>query len=130
MKKLVSLLLVVCGFSFSALGQTNPGGGTPQPNPIPLEPKPGTPPTIPPRSLSPVVAYLAIDGVDLQFTEDLGMAVVTVINQTTGEQWLDYVDTATGYAHIDTSTPNPTGVYLIYIELEDGSSYWGEFLRE
>lgn len=126
MKKLLFLMLAVCGFTFSALGQINTGGGTPPPNPIPLEPKPGTPPGTP-RTLLPISAYQTADGIDLQFAENLGMAVVTVVNQTTGEQWLDYVDTAAGYAHIDTTSSEPAGAYLIYIELEDGSTYWGEF---
>lgn len=120
MKKIIILLSLLLCFSMSGFAQGASSIGLKKKNP----------PIVPPRTLLPISAYQTAGGVDLQFAEDLGMAVVTVVNQTTGEQWLDYVDTAAGYAHIDTTTSEPAGAYLIYIELEDGSTYWGEFLRE
>lgn len=125
MKKLF-LLLAICGISFSAFSQTE----EPPAAPIDLKggglgPKPNRP-----RTMCPVTAYYNMGGVDLLFTADLGIVAVTVVNQTTGEQWFDLADTASGAARIDTSTPEPAGAYLIYLEQEDGTCYWGEFFEE
>lgn len=125
MKKLLSVFLflgmALLGFSQEPTpsGPVDFGDGKPDGTP---------PPTIKPRTLFPVTGNYTMSGVDLQFLADLGMAAVTVVNQTTGEQWFDLVDTASGVAHIDTTTSEPAGSYLIYIELEDGSSYWGEYV--
>ena len=122
MKKLF-LLLALCGISFSAFSQTE----EPSVPPIDLKGDGFGPKPTRPRTLFPITAYYNIGGVDLLFTEDLGVVAVTVVNQTTGEQWFDLADTALGAVRVDTSTPEPAGAYLINLELEDGTYYWGEF---
>lgn len=122
MKKLLSVFLFL-GMALLGFSQEPTPSG-----PIDFDDGKSKPPVIRPRTLLPVTGNYTMSGVDLQFLADLGMAAVTVVNQTTGEQWFDLVDTASGVAHIDTSTSEPAGSYLIYIELEDGSSYWGEYV--
>jgi len=119
MKKFFVFFASLLCASFMALGQEETGPS--------IIIKKGNPPIVSPRTLIPLSAYYNIGGVDLLFTEDLGVVAVTVVNQTTGEQWFDLADTALGAVRVDTSTPEPAGAYLINLELEDGTYYWGEF---
>lgn len=61
----------------------------------------------------------------MQFTRDIGSVAITVTNQTTGEQWFDFADSADGYASIYTS--DTEGDYNIFIETDSGSTYSGSF---
>ena len=76
-----------------------------------------------PRQLIPVSGYYSLGNVCLQFYADLGMAEITVVNQTTGTTKTTMFDSAFDQAVM--TIGNASGSYLIYIVTEDGTSYWG-----
>ena len=76
-----------------------------------------------PRELIPVSGYYSLGNVCLQFYADLGMAEITVVNQTTGATQTTMFDSAFGQAVINIGNANTS--YLIYIVTEDGTAYWG-----
>lgn len=76
-----------------------------------------------PRELIPVSGYYSLGNVCLQFYADLGMAEITVVNQTTGATQTTMFDSAFGQAVITIGNANTS--YLIYIVTEDGTTYWG-----
>lgn len=76
-----------------------------------------------PRELIPVSGYYSLGNVCLQFYADLGMAEITVVNQTTGATQTTMFDSAFGQAVINIGNTNAS--YLIYIVTEDGTAYWG-----
>ena len=78
-----------------------------------------------PRQLIPVSGYYSLGNVCLQFYADLGMAEITVVNQTTGTTKTTMFDSAFGQAVINIGNANTS--YLIYIVTEDGTTYWGTF---
>lgn len=78
-----------------------------------------------PRELIPVSGYYSLGNVCLQFYADLGMAEITVVNQTTGATQTTMFDSAFGQAVINIGNTNAP--YLIYIVTEDGTAYWGTF---
>jgi hypothetical protein len=61
----------------------------------------------------------------LQFYADLGMAEITVVNQTTGATQTTMFDSAFGQVVVNIGNANAP--YLIYIVTEDGTAYWGTF---
>ena len=76
-----------------------------------------------PRQLIPVSGYYSLGNVCLQFYADLGMAEITVVNQTTGATQTTMFDSAFGQAVINIGNTNAS--YLIYIVTEDGTTYCG-----
>lgn len=76
-----------------------------------------------PRELIPVSGYYSLGNVCLQFYADLGMAEITVVNQTTGATQTTMFDSAFGQAVITIGNANAS--YLIYIVTEDGTAYTG-----
>ena len=76
-----------------------------------------------PRELIPVSGYYSLGNICLQFYADLGMAEITVVNQTTGATQTTMFDSAFGQAVINIGNANTS--YLIYIVTEDGTAYWG-----
>ena len=76
-----------------------------------------------PRELIPVSGYYSLGNVCLQFYADLGMAEITVVNQTTGATQTTMFDSAFGQAVINIGNANTS--YLIYIVTEDGTAYSG-----
>lgn len=76
-----------------------------------------------PRELIPVSGYYSMGNICLQFYADLGMAEITVLNQTTGATQTTMFDSAFGQAVITIGNTNAS--YLIYIVTEDGTIYWG-----
>ena len=78
-----------------------------------------------PRELIPVSGCYSKENICLQFYADLGMAEITVVNQTTGATQTTMFDSAFGQAVINIGNANTS--YLIYIVTEDGTTYWGTF---
>ena len=76
-----------------------------------------------PRQLIPVSGYYSLGNVCLQFYADLGMAEITVVNQTTGTTKTTMFDSAFGQAVVNIGNTNAS--YLIYIVTEDGTTYCG-----
>ena len=76
-----------------------------------------------PRQLIPVSGYYSLGNVCLQFYADLGMAEITVVNQTTGATQTTMFDSAFGQTVINIGNANT--YYLIYIVTEDGTAYRG-----
>ena len=78
-----------------------------------------------PRELIPVSGYYSLGDICLQFYADLGMAEITVVNQTTGATQTTMFDSAFGQVVVNIGNANAP--YLIYIVTEDGTAYWGTF---
>ena len=78
-----------------------------------------------PRELVPVSGCYSKENICLQFYADLGMAEITVVNQTTGATQTTMFDSAFGQAVVNIGNTNAS--YLIYIVTEDGTAYWGTF---
>lgn len=76
-----------------------------------------------PRQLLLVSGYYSLGNIYLQFYADLGMAEITVVNQTTGAIQTTMFDNVGGQAVM--TIGNASGSYLIYIVTEDGTFYWG-----
>lgn len=95
------------------------------PKNIPLRPKGTSTKPIPRQIVDCAIEAFYEDGViTLNFTEDLGEATVFVINENTGESWVDSVE-AFGCALINIS--DDYGHYVITISTVIGD-YYGEFL--
>ncbi len=73
-----------------------------------------------PRTLIPITCVYVDGTVQLTILENLGEMALFVTNQTTGEQW----STVNNWV-LQTSTAS--GVYLVEIVTEDGSTYWGKY---
>lgn len=73
-----------------------------------------------PRTLIPITCVYADGTVQLIMLENLGEMELIVTNQTTGEQWR----TVNNWV-LQTSTGS--GVYLVEIITEDGTTYWGTY---
>ena len=73
-----------------------------------------------PRTLIPITCVYADGTVQLTMLENLGEMELIVTNQTTGEQWR----TVNNWV-LQTSTIS--GVYLVEIITEDGTTYWGTY---
>lgn len=117
MKKSVLMLLCLLMTSVAMAGDPPTKG-----DPIPLYP----PIPIPrPRQVVDccVEAFYENGVITLNFTEDLGEVSVFVINENTGESWVDSVD-AFGCALINIS--DDYGRYVITISTMIGD-YYGEF---
>lgn len=71
-----------------------------------------------PRTLIPVTCVYADGMIQLTLLGEVGEFALTVTNQQTGEHW-----SAINALALPTSTAN--GTYLVQIETEDGSMYWG-----
>ena len=73
-----------------------------------------------PRTLIPITCVYVDGTVLLTMLENLGEMELIVTNQTTGEQWR----TVNNWV-LQTSTGS--GVYLVEIITEDGTTYWGTY---
>ena len=73
-----------------------------------------------PRTLIPITCVYVDGTVQLTILENLGEMALFVTNQTTGEQW----NVVNNWV-LQTSTAS--GVYLVEIVTEDGSTYWGTY---
>ena len=73
-----------------------------------------------PRTLIPITCVYIDGTVQLTMLENLGEMELIVTNQTTGEQW----KTVNNWV-LQTSTDS--GVYLVGIITEDGTTYWGTY---
>ncbi len=74
-----------------------------------------------PRTLIPIICIYADGTVQLTFLGDFGEYTLTVTNQSTGEQW-----TTLNTPMLPVSTNE--GSYCVEIELENGDSYYGEYI--
>lgn len=76
-------------------------------------------------------AFIPITGmyddgrVILDFIEEIGSLNITVANQSTGEMYFDCCDSADGHFEIEISASK--GNYLLTIQTENGTTYYGEF---
>lgn len=76
-------------------------------------------------------AFIPITGmyddgrVILNFIEEIGTLNITVANQSTGEMYFDCCDSADGHFEIEISASK--GNYLLTIQTENGTTYYGEF---
>ena len=73
-----------------------------------------------PRTLIPITCVYVDGTVQLTILENLGEIELFVTNQTTGEQW----STVNNWV---LQTATATGVYLVEIITEDGTTYWGTY---
>lgn len=76
-------------------------------------------------------AFIPITGlydngrVILDFIEEIGTLNITVTNQSTGEMYFDYCDSADGHFEMEISASK--GNYLLTIQTENGTIYYGDF---
>lgn len=80
-----------------------------------------------PRSvqIEPMTCSYSLGTVQVHFLQNIGQSTITIVNNSTGEQWFEIADSADGVVAISISdTP---GDYTIYIELESGKTYSGSF---
>ena len=73
-----------------------------------------------PRTLIPITCVYVDGTIQLTTLENLGEIELFITNQTTGEQW----NVVNNWV-LQTSTAS--GVYLVEIVTEDGSTYWGTY---
>ncbi|MCM1151979.1 MAG: DUF3244 domain-containing protein [Alistipes senegalensis] len=80
-----------------------------------------------PRSISiiPVTCFYNSGTLSLTFIDEIGSVTVIVFNQSTGEQWIDYIDADDGYATMQISEDE--GDYAIEIVTDTGICYSGYF---
>lgn len=78
-----------------------------------------------------IPAFIPITGlyddgrVILDFIEEIGTLNITVANQSTGEMYFDYCDSANGHFEMEISASK--GNYLLTIQTENGTIYYGDF---
>lgn len=78
-----------------------------------------------------IPAFIPITGmyddgrVVLDFIEEIGTLNITVANQSTGEMYFDYCDSADGHFEMEISASK--GNYLQTIQTENETTYYGEF---
>lgn len=78
-----------------------------------------------------IPAFIPITGlydngrVILDFIEEIGTLNITVANQSTGEMYFDYCDSADGHFEMEISASK--GNYLLTIQTENGTIYYGDF---
>ena len=82
------------------------------------------------RSLPPIAGTYYNGEIELDFFANLGSLHVEVVNNSTGECWSEYVDSANGFATVDVSTSRYCGLYYITIYTNSNTKYIGEFLIE
>lgn len=73
----------------------------------------------------PVTGMYDNGHVVLDFIEEIGNVSVTVANQSTGETYFEYCDSADGHFEMEI-TPSK-GDYLLTIQTENGTTYYGNF---
>lgn len=76
-------------------------------------------------------AFIPITGlydngrVILDFIEEIGTLNISVANQSTGEMYFDYCNSADGHFEMEISASK--GNYLLTIQTENGTIYYGDF---
>lgn len=115
------LLLFVCVSALTVSAQT-PNNDYPKEIVItPMRPISTNRPRTP---MQPEIEAFYADGtIMLEFAEDMGYVSVVVINETTGESWVDGVD---GCGSATISISDMAGYYTITISTTSGD-YYGEF---
>lgn len=108
-------------------GDGDNNGGEDDGGSTPTLPSPGVPKPTSLGYYSNIDATYSMGAVHLNFMVDMGSAFVTIVNRTTGEQWIDMVD-ASRSATIEIDTDNRAGSYMIVIETEFCGSYYGYFV--
>lgn len=79
-----------------------------------------------PRTPSiPILCSYNNESISVYFYDDLGNVDITLINVTTGEEWIEFGNSANGEISIVTS--GTLGDYQIIIETEVGDIYYGNY---
>lgn len=73
----------------------------------------------------PVTGMYDDGRVVLDFIEEIGTLNITVANQSTGEMYFDCCDSADGHFEMEISASK--GNYLLTIQTENETTYYGEF---
>ena len=118
MKKILMLLTLMLSLQ-SFAGTTESNVQEEKPTEVKLE-KGNSNETKHPRTLIPITCVYADGTVQLTMLENLGEMELIVTNQITGEQW-----STVNNCVLQTSTDS--GVYLVEIITEDGTTYWGTY---
>lgn len=82
------------------------------------------------RSLIPIAAAYNNGVVELDFYGNMGTLYTVVVNNTTGERWSEYIDTADGYACMNVFSYNPIGHYTITFRTDNNENFGGGFYVE
>lgn len=73
----------------------------------------------------PIIGLYDNGRVILDFVDDIGTLCITVANQSTGEMYFDYCNSADDHFEMEISTSK--GDYLLTIQTENGTTYYGNF---
>ena len=119
MKKILMLLTLMLSLQ-SYAGATESNAQDEKPTDVALQKGKPDKDNKHPRTLIPISCVYADGTVQLTMLENLGEMELIVTNQTTGEQWR----TVNNWV-LQTSTDS--GVYLVEIITEDGTTYWGTY---
>lgn len=119
---LCSLMLVFTATTLSAATVQDE-----EPHPITIRPGGGSSEHVRPRTPAfiPITGMYDNGHVVLDFIEEIGNVSVTVANQSTGETYFEYCDSADGHFEMEI-TPSK-GDYLLTIQTENGTTYYGNF---
>lgn len=74
----------------------------------------------------PIIGLYDSGRVILDFIEQIGNLSITLVNQSTGEMYFDYCDSADGHFEMEI-TPSK-GTYLLTIQTENETTYYGDFV--
>ena len=74
----------------------------------------------------PIIGLYDSGRVILDFIEEIGNLNITLVNQSTGEMYFDYCDSADGHFEMEI-TPSK-GTYLLTIQTENETTYYGDFV--
>ena len=127
MKKLIaslcSLLLVFSAATISASTSKDDIKSAP----ITIRPGGESSSNIRPRTPAfiPITGLYDDGRIILDFIEEIGTLNITVENQSTGEMYFDYCDSADGHFEMEISASK--GNYLLTIQTENGTIYYGDF---
>lgn len=73
----------------------------------------------------PIIGLYDNGRVVLDFTDDIGTLCITIANQSTGEMYFDYCNSADEHFEMEISAAQ--GDYLLTIQTENGTTYYGNF---
>lgn len=79
------------------------------------------------RSLPPISATYDNGTIDFEFYANIGTLYTVVTNESTGERWSDYIDSAEGFYTMNIATQYYQGAYSITLNAKNNKTYGGNF---
>lgn len=79
------------------------------------------------RDLLPISAAYVSGTIEFDFYSNIGTLYTVVTNESTGERWSEYIDTADGFYTMNIATQYYQGVYSVTMNTENNITYGGSF---